>query len=84
MARNIGSEDDQKIRFLRIIYLYSNQIDGVEMNREVNLKGLSGERIEVGGKGKRHITYINYCAQWSEGFIELKKLSQWSVGGHRN
>lgn len=31
---------------------YSNQIDGVEMNREVNLKGLSGERIEVGGKDK--------------------------------
>ena len=51
------------------------------MNREVNLKGLSGERIEVGGKGKRHITYINYCAQWSEGFIELNKLPQW-FGGH--
>jgi hypothetical protein len=49
------------------------------MNREVNLKGLSGERIEVGGKGKRHITY--YCAQWSEGFIELNKLPQW-LGGH--
>ena len=54
------------------------------MNREVNLKGLSGERIEVGGKVERHIRYINYCAQWSEGFIELNKLSQWSVGGHRN
>ena len=23
-----------------------------------NMKGLSGERIEVGGKGKRHITYV--------------------------
>ena len=75
--------NDKHNRVFKIIYLYSNQIDGVEMNREVNLKGLSGERIEVGGKGKRHITYINYCAQWSEGFIELNKLSRWSVGGHR-
>ena len=38
------------------------------------MKGLSGERMEVGEKGKRHITYKKYCAQWSEGFIELNKL----------
>ena len=49
--------NDKQNRVCKIIYLYSNQIDGVEMNREVNLKvDLAEEQtVEDVEKGKKII-----------------------------